>query len=191
MRWQTAIIAGVFALAACETNDATDLVEVTAGDLAGAYEMLSIGGVAPSALDENYCVGSLLAMEADGDFEIRHHYRERVATGTSQPCSGDPSSFTFDVFWRGHFENVSTLVIMTITQSEVAWSGGSEVSPEHTELVGEFDPGSGRLVVAFPDIWGFDPHGGSGGKISTGGDARGLGAGTMVFEQASSVMSDR
>lgn len=189
MRWQKAIIAGAFALASCETNEAVDLVEVTPTDLAGGYELLTIGGVAPGALDDQYCIASMLMMEASGDFEIRHHFVERVAVGTSEACRTDPLRDVFDVYWRGEFENTSTLVVMTILESEVAWVGGTAVNEERTELVGEFDPEDDRLVVLFPDIWSFDPHGASGGKISTGGDARGLGGGTLVFGRASTLQS--
>ncbi|HUF14011.1 MAG TPA: hypothetical protein VMN78_12985 [Longimicrobiales bacterium] len=181
MRWQKAIIAGAFALAACETNDAAELVDVTAADLAGDYQLLALGGVPPAELDADYCVDSVLAMESNGDFEIHHHFTQRVATGTDQACRTDPFRNVFDVFWRGEFDNTSTLVIMTILQWEVSWAGGSETGAERTELVGEFDPERGLLLVEFPDIWSFDPHGGSGGKISTGGEARGLGAGTLLF----------
>lgn len=183
MRWQTAIIAGACALAACETNEAVDLVEVTAADLAGVYEMLTIGGTAPADLDPQYCIDSSLTMEADGSFEIQHHFVERVAVGIDEACRTDPFRDVFDIYWRGAFENTSTLVIMTILESEVSWSGGTHVVEERTELVGEFDPESNRLVVQFPRIWAFDPHGGSGGKISTGSDTRGLGGGTLVFDR--------
>lgn len=187
MRWQTAIFAGALALGACETNEATDLIEVTASDLAGTYELVSIGGTAPAQLDDQYCVDSGLTMQSDGDFEIQHHFTERVGIGTGQACSIAADRFEFDVFWRGEFENTSTLVIMTILESEFFVSTPdttiSEVTADQTELVGEYNPENDRLVMRFPDIWSFDPHGGSGGKISVGGDARGLGGGTLVFDR--------
>lgn len=185
MRWQKAIIACAVALAACESGDAGELVDVTAADMAGQYQLLATGGVAPNELNVDYCLVSALTMAATGTFEIRHHFTERIATGTEQACRTDAAADEFDVYWRGQFDNTSTLVIMTILESEISWSGGSEVTAEHTELVGEFAPQSGRLLVEFPDIWSFDPHGASGGKISTGGDARGLGAGTLLFARSS------
>ena len=177
MRWQTAIFAGAFALVGCETNEAPELVEVTAADLAGSYEMLSIGGVAPADLDSEYCIDSSMTMTAGGDFEIRHHFTERIASGA---CSTAADRFEYDLYWRGDFE-VEPLLIMTILETELAWLGGAEITPERTEMVAEFNPATGRLVAVLPDIWGFDPHGGAGGKISTGGGARGIGGGALVF----------
>ena len=184
MRLRSAVVmAAAVTVAACETNEAVDLVEVTASDLAGEYDLVSIGGVQPAALDDQYCIASTLAMQSDGAFEIRHHFVERVAIGTGEACRTDAMRDVFDVFWRGDFENTSTLVVMTIRESQVSWDGGTHVTTERTELVGEFNPESLRLVVQFPDIWSFDPHGGSGGKISTGGGSRGLGGGTLVFDR--------
>lgn len=187
MRWQTAIIAGAFALVACETNEPADPIDVTAAELAGTYDLVSIGGESPAAIDEQFCIDSDMTMQGSGDFEIRHHFIERTAVGIGQPCSTAADRFEFDFFWRGGFTNTSTLVVMTIQESELLYSDAdttiSEVSSEGTELVGEYNPQTGRLVMQFPDIWSFNPHGGSGGKISVGGDARGLGGGTLVFDR--------
>lgn len=187
MRWHLAIIAGAVALAACETNDPAEPIDVTAADLAGPYDLISIGGVAPAQIDDQFCIDSDLTMASSGAFEIQHHFTERTGVGTSQPCSTALDRFEFDVFWRGEFENTSTLVVMTVQESEFFYSDPdttiSEVTDQGTELVGEFNPQTSRLVMQFPDIWSFNPHGGSGGKISVGGDARGLGGGTLVFER--------
>lgn len=186
MRRHTAIIfAGALTLGACETNEATDLVEVTAADLAGTFDLVSIGGSPPNQIDEEYCVDSSLSMESDLDFEIQHHFTERTTLGGA--CSTAAGREEFDVFWRGVFQNTSTLVIMTIEESEFFFSNAdttiSEVTEQRTELVGEYNPDAERLIMRFPDIWSFDPHGGSGGKISVGSDARGLGGGTLVFDR--------
>lgn len=183
MRWQTAMMAALV-LAACETNEATDLLEVTAADLAGSYDLVTIGGSAPNQLDEWFCIDSSLDMDSDGSFEIQHHFTIRQAFGTTQPCSTAVGRYEGDLFWRGEFENTSTLVVMTILESEFSDASGSEVTADNTELVGEFNPQTNRLQVSFPDIWSFNPHGGTGGKISLGGgDARGLGSGTLIFDR--------
>ena len=95
------------------------------------------------------------------------------------------SQLVADLRQRGMLD--STLVVMTVEQSTIvvttSESTAEFVTEENTELVGEFNPQNDRLVMRFPDIWSFDPHGGSGGKISLGGDARGLGGGTLVFEK--------
>ncbi len=174
-------IALILVAAACETNEAAAPVEVTADDLAGSYDLLSIGGTAMNELDEWYCISSELEMDDNGDFEIHHHFVERVDRGVSQPCSTDPDAFSFDLFWRGEFSNTSTLVVMTMEESEIALADTSEVTASNEELVGEYNPNTDRLVMSFPDIWSFNPHGGSGGKISIGSDGKGLGGGALVF----------
>jgi hypothetical protein len=176
-------------LAACETNEATDPVEVSAADLAGTYDLVTISGSTTAELDPEYCVDSTLDMDASGDFEIQHHFTARTGVGFDQPCSTAANRFEFDLFWRGEFENTSTLVVMSILESEFFYSDPdttiSEVTSEHTELVGEYNPATERLSVAFPNIWSFNPHGESGGKISIGGgsDVRGLGGGTLIFDR--------
>ena len=186
MRWQTVMVAAL-ALGACETNDATDLVEVTPADLAGSYDLTTVGGEPAASLDPEFCLTSGLTMDEDGTFEVALNFVERVAIGPSQPCRTDASRTTVDVTWFGEWSNVSTLVVMTIDSSEVVITAGdstvSGVTPDNTELAGEYNPDTQRLAVSFPEIWGFNPHGGSGGKISLGGDSRGLGGGTLVFVQ--------
>ena len=176
-------VAMLCALAACETNEAAAPIEVTAEDLAGSYALMTIGGTPLNQLDEWYCLQSDLAMSEDGAFEITHHFVARVARGFDQPCSTDPDAFTVDLIWRGEFENTSTLVVMNMEESEFVLGDESEVSPSNEQLVGEYNPATDRLVMSFPDIWSFDPYGGSGGKISLGADGRGLGGGTLVFER--------
>jgi hypothetical protein len=187
LRWQTAIVAGALALTACETNDAADPIEVSSADLSGTYDLVSVGGELAGQLDPEFCLVSTLTMAAAGDWELQHLFIERVAVGQAQACRTDAERTEVLVVWNGTFENTSTLVVMTVEESTIivttSESTAEFVTQENTELVGEFNPQTDRLVMRFPDIWSFDPHGGSGGKISLGGDARGLGGGTLVFEK--------
>ena len=183
MRSPIGLLALALTLGACETNDAAAPVDVTIADLAGSYDLLTVSGTPVNELDEWHCVSSTLDLANSGSFEIRHHFVPRVGPGVNEPCSTDPEAFVFDVIWRGEFSNTSTLVVMTMTETEVAWPDGSESSPRNDQLVGEYNPETGRLVMSFPDIWSFNPHGGSGGKISIGSDPRGLGGGVLVFDQ--------
>lgn len=187
MRLQTMIIAGALSLGACETNEAVDPIEVTRSDLAGTYDLITVGQTPTNQLDAEYCLDSELSMQSDGDFEIHHAFVERTASGTNAACRTDAGRFQIDVYWRGRFENTSTLVVMTIEESETALTvGDSTVAStvaDNTELVGEYNPQTDRLVMQFPNIWAFNPHGGSGGKISIGGESRGLGGGILIFDR--------
>jgi len=184
VRWQIVAVAALVS-GACETNEATDLVDVTAAEVAGSYELASVGGEPAASLDPEFCLTSGLTMDEDGTFEVALNFVQRVGVGPNQACRTDPARTTVDITWFGEWDNVSTLVVMTIDSSEVVVTSGdstaSNVTPDNTELAGEYNPDTERLAVAFPEIWGFNPHGGSGGKISLGGDSRGLGGGTLIF----------
>jgi hypothetical protein len=186
VRWHIAIIASV-ALAACETNEATDVVDVTTDDLEGVYELTLVGGDPVNTLDPDYCLNSDLTLDDDGDFVVALNFDERVAVGTGQACRTDADRTQVDIEWHGSYTNISTLVVLSIeevvTTVTVGDSTVSSSSDDNTELTGEYNPDTDRLVLTFPEIWGFDPHGGSGGKINIGGSGRGLGGGTLVFER--------
>ena len=186
MRWQITIMASL-ALAACETNEATDLVDVTPAELAGTYDLTLVGGEPTASLDPDFCLQSDLTMDDDGEFVIEHSFVQRVASGTTQACRTDAARTQVDIEWRGSYTNTSTLVVLTIDEVVTTVTSNdstvSQTAADNTELIGEYNPDTDRLVLTFPEIWGFNPHGGSGGKISIGGTGRGLGGGTLVFER--------
>jgi hypothetical protein len=186
MRWHYAIIASL-AFAACETNEATDLVEVTPQDLEGAFDLTRVGGEPVASLDPEFCLTSDLVMDDDGSFVIALNFDERVAIGATQACRTDVDRTQVDIEWRGSYSNISTLVVMTIEESVTSVTAGDSTvtttRDENTELTGEYDPATDRLVMVFPSIWDFNPHGGDGGKISVGTVGRGLGGGSLLFER--------
>lgn len=186
MRWHYAIIASL-ALSACETNEATDVVDVTPADLEGVYDLTRVGGEPIASLDPEFCLTSDLTMDDDGEFVIALAFDERVAVGAGQACRTDADRTQVDIEWRGSYTNLSTLVVMTIEESATTVTAGDSAvtatREENTELTGEYNPDTDRLVMFFPEIWGFNPHGGDGGKISIGAVGRGLGGGSLMFER--------
>ena len=137
------------------------LVEVTK---AGTYDLVSIGGDSPGEIDAQFCIDSDLSMDGGGTFEIRHHFTERVGVGFEQACSTALDRFEFDIFWRGDFENTSTLVVMTIQESfgrevkglKVAWIGDGN-NMANSWLNAAYRLGL-EVRIACPE--GYDPDGG-------------------------------